>query len=101
MHGYGLYQTLSFNIPKRDLSLTQKKELVKRISTLGKKQCEALLLLICEHARSSGDFDIQTLEIPYTGKQEGGNVVFDFSKFPVSLRWVTWRFIQVVFKEGA
>jgi hypothetical protein len=60
---YYLYQTYNYNIPKIDLTDTQKKNIIKWTLEFQEKQKIAFLRLIIEHARLKDSLDISTF--PY------------------------------------
>ena len=96
---YGLYQTFAASdVPKNDLSMAEKKVLHEKFSTLVTDQAEAVFMLICEHARVNNDFDYdpQNVVLPYSLKQDEANVVIDLENLPMKLRWILWRFGNVI-----
>ena len=104
---YGLYQTfapsrrsgeLPSDLPKKELTTKEKKTLLRKLSSLNKDQTEAVFMLICEHARQNNDFDYDPsdIQLPYGLQQKSKTVVFDLKKLPVQLRWVLWRFSNVI-----
>ncbi len=105
---YGLYQTFAppreksgespSNLPKKDLSVKEKKILFQKLSSLNKTQTEAVFMLICEHARQNDDFDYDPsdLQLPYGLWKKSKTVIFDLEKLPVQLRRILWRFSNVI-----
>jgi len=99
-NSYSLYQTFSHNIPKKDLTLVQKKKLVKKLESLEDNEMQACLRLILEHARLNSDQKIVS-ELPYNGEEsEDGFPIFDISELPQELRWVLHKFVNVCDKNS-
>jgi len=93
----GLYQTLTVTpIPKKDITLKQKKILKNNLNKIGASQGKAIFMLILEHAKICDDFiyDPSDAKIPYTGEIENADILFKLEKFPKELRWVLWRFFD-------
>ncbi len=101
---YGLYQTLtstSFDdskLSQKDLSTDQKKELLCKLSAINKAQTDAIFMLIIEHARINNEFiyDQTNMKLPYGLEQKSKIIVFDLKNLPISLRWILWRFSNVI-----
>ena len=93
---YGLYQTLSGGIQPKKLTAVQKRELAKHLNSVPDSQAEAVLMLVCEHARVSGDFDYdpENLLLPY-GLTTDNPMVFDLAKLPAPLRQILWKFKNI------
>jgi hypothetical protein len=95
---YPLYSTLNVNIKKKDLTKTRKAELVKRVKKMTKLEYEAVLMLICEHARcvEGHVFGKRDIKLPYHGTTVNKNTVFDLEKLPNELKWILWQFVCVL-----
>lgn len=95
---YGLYQTLDYDTPKKDMRSSDKKLLTKNLLKLDDSQKEAVLLLICEHARINDDYiwnnDENTL--PYNLKYDKIELMFDVNELPIKLKWILNKFIDVI-----
>ena len=52
MDCFPLYDTLNSNLPKKDLSVKQKEEFIRKISDADAKAQEILFALICYHAKN-------------------------------------------------
>jgi len=92
-----LYYTLNSNISKKDLPEGKKIELIKKISKLNQEQIEAFFLLICEHQKIENGIDYKS--IPYGGIKQKSGVQFDLQSFPIQLRWILYKFIDIVIKS--
>nr|QBK85525.1 MAG: BET bromodomain protein [Marseillevirus LCMAC101] len=99
-NNYGLYQTLNQNISKKDLKSVQKTYILEKITTLSSRETEAVVMLVCEHARIQEDFvyDPEDITLPYGGSFDKKTVTFDLKKMPISLRWIILRFLEIVKK---
>lgn len=104
---YGLYQTfappdesgeVTSSLSKKDLSVAQKKELLQKLSTLTRDQTDAVFMLIVEHSRRYGNFEYNPTDIhlPYGLEQKAKTITFDLKKLPIPLRWILWRFSNVI-----
>ena len=95
---YGLYQTLDKNIPRKDLTEKEKKHILKKIKGAAPDQLEAMFMLICEDARLHDDFEgeLENYELPYRGKSQDEGVQFNLERFPRRLRWIIFRFCNVI-----
>ncbi len=100
-NNYGLYQTLNVKISKKNLKVKEKKELLSRLSDLDNDSREAVLMLICEHAKFADDFiyNPDDFSLPYSGNQVKGNVTFDLEKLPNPLCWILLKFTNVISKN--
>lgn len=96
---YSLYQTF---IPgkesEKSLSSSKIRLLTKIFENLEHDKAEAVLMLICEHARRAEDFiyDPENIILPYSMKMKRGNVIFDIKNLPQDLQWVLWKFSNVI-----
>ena len=99
-NNYGLYQTLNQNIPKKDLKAAQKTYILEKIISLSQTETEAIVMLVCEHARIQEDFvyDSEDVTLPYDGSFDKKTVTFDLKNMPISLRWIILRFLEIVKK---
>ena len=99
-NNYGLYQTLNKNIPKQDLKAAQKTHILEKIITLSPRETEAVVMLVCEHARIQEDFiyDPEDIALPYDGSFDKKTATFDLKKMPIPLRWIIWKFLEIVEK---
>ncbi len=97
---YGLYQTFNKNIPKKKISVKQKKELIDEIKKFNEKQSEAFIMLIFEHNRIENniEYDLNNglKDLPYEGTNKNNDIIFDISNMPPDLCWILYKFSQVV-----
>ncbi|MDB4769516.1 hypothetical protein OAG24_00985 [bacterium] len=96
MPPYGLYQTLIENEGsyEADISKENKKTLVKFLNKVEPAYGEAILMLICEHAKLNDrfEYDPVNLKLPYKGIQKDFDVIFELKNLPVSLRHILYKF---------
>jgi hypothetical protein len=94
---FTLYQTLCCNIPKKEPTLTQKKELAGAIDNLYEHQKVIFIRLIIEHFRVSNkeSSNLDIMKIPYEGTEDQNGISFDVEKFPVQLKWILLNFLKV------
>ena len=99
-NNYGLYQTLSQNTPKKDLKSDQKAHILEKILNLSSRESEAIVMLVCEHARTHDDFiyDPKNVTLPYGSSFDKRTATFDLKEMPISLRWILLRFLEIVEK---
>lgn len=96
---YGLYQTFisnsknEKNLPAKDLE-----KLSSRLKDLDRDKTEAVFMLICEHARISGDFDYdsENIVLPYEMKDEDGEISLDIKTLPKELQRILLKFSNVI-----
>jgi hypothetical protein len=99
-NNYGLYQTLNQNIPRQDLKAPQKTHILEKILNLSSRETEAIVMLVCEHARIHEDFvyDPKDITLPYGGSFDKKTATFDLKKMPITLRWIIFKFLEIVEK---
>lgn len=97
---YPLYQTFKTNIPDKDLPAKDKKKLSDVVDNLDEDQKIAMIRLILEHATLEGDIspDQGLQSLPYGGDLVGDEKTpqFKIAKLPIRLRWILWKFTEVV-----
>lgn len=89
---FPLYESLINGLPKKDLSIAQKKDFLQKVNTLEMEGRELFYALIqCYHTQQERRNNV--LLIPYKGKMLQNGVEFDLIDFPVGLRHVLYRFL--------
>ena len=90
---FPLYTTLNTNIIKKDLTIPQKKEFIKKINQVDSKTHELIYALIkCFYLENeSGD----PFSIPYNGKLAKERIDFNLSDFPVELKQLLYKFVTI------
>ncbi len=98
---YNLYQSLDVKVPETDLKKTQKKKFTELTADLTENQKISFLKLIIEHARLNDKYNENSEIFPYTelSKNETTQLIFDVNEFPLKLRWILFRFLEVCNKE--
>ena len=98
---YDLYYTLNTNIPVREFTPKEENGFWERINKLDSSQIQAVILLIYEHSLVTAETDTvvalpESLELPYGGKQRKTTVAFEFDLFPYELKWILFKFFEVL-----
>lgn len=93
MSNFPLYTTLSKGLPKKDLTIAQKNDFVRRITKLDSEAYDLIYALIkcyyLEH--ENGD----SFTIPYNGTLAKDRINFNLLKFPNKLRQLLYKFVTV------
>lgn len=122
---FNLYHTLNKQIPKKDLTLKNKKDLLtfiekvqssslifKNDSSINHEEiAQNMLMLILEHAKYEGEwmYDMNTPDIlPYNCKISKSDVQkdskeyveFDLDGLPQKLKWILFKFKNLILKEN-
>ncbi len=95
---YDLYYTLNTNVPTREFTKDEQEFFWAKLSKLDSLQSQAVVLLIYEHslvAEKLGSLPV-SLMLPYGGKQKQMSVSFDFTIFPSELKWILFKFFEVL-----
>ena len=95
---YDLYYTLNTNIPTREFTKEETAIFWTNISKLDQLQSQAVVLLIYEHSlvMDKLSFLHDLLVLPYGGKQKKPSVSFDFVLLPSNLKWILFKFFEVL-----
>jgi len=97
MENFPLYDTLFKDLPKKDLSLKQKKDFLSKIENLDPKGTELVYVLI----RSFQINELKEnpkLSIPFGGKVDGNEITLNLSKMPINLRQLLYKFLCIHFQ---
>jgi hypothetical protein len=90
---FPLYTTLNTNIIKKDLTVLQKNETIKKIESLDCKAHELIYALIkCYYLENDNG---EQLSIPYNGKLAKERIEFNLSDFPIGLKQLLYKFVIV------
>jgi hypothetical protein len=96
---FELYYTLNTNISDKKLTKKEIATLESSIKNLkDKKSSEAIVMLICEHARCIDNFEVITNNqflLPYEGIQDDNNIKFDVGKLPTQLVRILQKFCDI------
>lgn len=91
MSHFPLYTTLMYNIPKKDLTIVQKNELIKKIVDMNPNEHELIYMLIKSYYVNNDNGDI--FSIPYKAQLCKDKIDFDICEFPLSLRQLIYKFV--------
>lgn len=94
MSKFPLYDSLSKNIPNTDLTVAQKKMFVKKIEKIDKNGHELVYALVRMYQVENKEENIN-FALPYTGVYVDGDISFNLDNFPISLRHILFRFLNV------
>lgn len=93
MSNFPLYTTLNNNVPNKDLTITQKNELIRRVKKLNHETHELVYALIKCYFLDNEDDD--SFVIPYKGVLAKDRIDFDLLKLPVKLRQILYKFVTI------
>ena len=94
---FPLYNTLKTNVPKKDLTVSQKKSLVARIKDLDQEGYDLIFALIkCHYTENKHG---ENLSLPYSAELEKDNISFDLNKLPNELKQILFKFVDIHSKK--
>ena len=95
---YDLYYTLNTHGRSTDFTPEENDVFWNTLRQLTLSQSSAVVLLIYEHFLVVRDLDTVPIEVvlPYVGKQTKRGVSFSFAAFPIELKWILFKFFEVV-----
>ena len=95
---YDLYYTLNTNVPTREFTKEEAALFWANMSKLDQLQSQAVVLLIYEHSLVMDKLLSLpvSLILPYGGKQKQTSVSFDFGLLPSNLKWIIFKFLEVL-----
>lgn len=95
MNTFPLYNTLAVNIPKKDLTVRQKADFMKKIKDIGETGHELIYLLI-KHYYIITDFrDTPTFSLPYGGSTIKNDICFNLEDLPIPLKHIIYKFVKM------
>jgi hypothetical protein len=94
---FSLYHSLIEKIPKKDLTKSEKLDLLSKIEQLDSDGKENLFVLIKYHylTKEKG----LLFDIPYEGKLNSADIEFDISNFPKELKQILYKFVKLHFNK--
>lgn len=92
MNQFPLYTSLSKNLPKKDLTVAEKKAFIKHIKNMDKTACELVYALIRVYYLNNEDY-ISGFTIPYGGNFIKDELKFDLELLPKKLKQLLNRFV--------
>lgn len=91
MPQFPLYSTLITNLPKKDLTVLEKKEFIESIPVLDQEAHELIYALIKSYyLEHNGD-----LGLPYHCQIQKDGITFSLLDLPIELRRMLYKFIAV------
>lgn len=93
MSQFPLYTTLSTHLSKKDLTILQKNELIKKISSMSTEDHELIYMLIKSYYINNDTGD--SLSIPYNAQLSKDKIEFDLLDFPNELKQLLFKFVIV------
>ena len=93
MSNFPLYTTLNTNLQKKDLTVLQKNEFMKKIQELDSKGHELIYALIkCYFLENDST---EPFIIPYNGKLAKDRIEFNLLDFPPVLKQMLYKFVII------
>jgi len=99
MNNFPLYNNLSKDIPKKDLSVKEKQEFVNKIQNIDDIGRDLVYALIQFYIIDNEAIEIFN-KVPYKGIIDNtivgkSNITWSFTDFPVKLRHILYKFIKM------
>ena len=94
MSKFPLYDNIIKDISKKDLTIPQKKALIKRIQKIDNNGHELIYALIRMYQTENSDQEM-SFTLPYNGLYVENNINFDLENLPVELRQMLLKFVDV------
>ena len=99
MSNFPLYDSLNKNFPKKDLTVKEKEEFLNKIENIDEAGRDLVYALI-QFYRIENEKELPSNVLPYKGIREETskgkeNVTWNFTDFPIKLRHILYKFIQM------
>ena len=96
MSNFPLYDNLSVDIPKKDLTVLQKEEFVNKIEKIDTTGRDLVFALIQFYRIETGEQDL--MNVPYKGSSVSSvkntlDLTWSLNDFPIKLRYILYKFI--------
>lgn len=90
---FPLYSTLCLKLPKKDLTISQKSDLINKIENIDNDGAELIFALLnCYYIdKDKGN----SMNIPYEGKIVSDKIEFDLNNLPIPLRHIIYKFVSL------
>lgn len=98
MSQFPLYNSLSLNLPEKDITQSQKNDMIKKISNMDSETHELIYVLI-KSFYNDNTVKNNNIQIPYNGVLEKEKLHFDISYFPNKLKQLLHKFITLHSKK--
>jgi hypothetical protein len=90
---FPLYTTLFTNLPRKDLTIVQKNDFIRKVADLDSKTHELLYALIkCYFLENDSG---EAFSIPYNGKLAKDRIEFNLLDFPPNLKQLLYKFVMI------
>ena len=93
MSEFPLYESLIFNLPKKDLTLKEKKDFISKVESLDLQGSEEFYAIIREYQIRTTENKVDS-SLPFKGEHKANDVVFNLLKFPIQLRQILYRYLM-------
>lgn len=95
---FPLYQSLSKDLPKKDLTVKQKDEFIQTVNGIDNQGRDLIYALIQVYYLENDD--IKTEKLPYSAiceniKKDIQNISWNFLDLPINLRHILYKFIKI------
>jgi hypothetical protein len=99
MSNFPLYDSLNKDFPKKDLTVKEKEDFLNKIENIDDTGRDLVYTLIQVYS-SQNEKDISLDVLPYKGIREqtskgNENLTWNFTDFPIKLRHILYKFIQM------
>jgi hypothetical protein len=94
MSKFPLFDSLSNDIPDKDLTLSQKGLFIKRMNKIDKNGHDLVYALIKMYQVENNE-ENTSFKLPYNGTFIENNINFDLDKFPYDLKHILSKFVNV------
>ena len=94
MSKFPLYDSLLKDISDNDLTVTQKRSFIKKITKIDKHGHELIYALIRMYQVENNETNI-SFTLPYNGTFIDTDINFDLDKFPFILKQILFKFLGV------
>lgn len=94
MSKFPLYDSLSKDISTKDLTASQKRVFIKRISKIDKNGHDLVYALIRMYQVENNEKNT-SFTLPYNGTYVENDISFDLDKFPNTLKQILFKFLKV------
>ena len=95
MSKFPLYDSISKDIPKEDISVFQKNRFIKRVQKIDNNGHELIYALIRMYQIENNE-DNTSFTLPYNGTYNDKNITFDLDHFPIKLKHILFKFLKVI-----
>jgi hypothetical protein len=94
MSKFPLYDSLIKDLPKKDLTMTQKQVFIKRIAKIDKNGHDLVYALIRMYQVENNE-ENTSFTLPYNGTFIDNDINFDLDNLPVDLKQILFKFTGV------